>query len=77
MAQAGYSINLYEVQYAEDTTVKREVVIDQAVWDIPEEQYALLPNQRLIAKWTQSANTTITWPEQEAELPPDFQIVGS
>jgi hypothetical protein len=44
---------------------------------MPIEQYALLPNQRLIIKWTQSANTTINWPSQEAEFPSDFQSVGA
>ena len=77
IGQAGYSINLYEVQYPEDTTIERDIVIDQAVWDLPIEQYALLPNQRLVVKWTQSANTTINWPSQEAEFPSDFQSVGA
>jgi hypothetical protein len=75
VAQAGYSINLYEVQYPADTTIKRDVVVDRAVWDIPAEEYALVQDQRLVAKWTQSANTTITWPQQETELSPDTKSI--
>jgi hypothetical protein len=72
-AQAGYSINLYEVQYPEDTSIERDVVVDQAVWDTPEEQYNLLPNQRLVTKWTQSANSSITWSSEEIALPSKYQ----
>jgi 4-amino-4-deoxy-L-arabinose transferase-like glycosyltransferase len=76
-AQAGYSINLYEVQYPEDTVIERDIVIDQAVWDLPVEQYTLLPNQRLVVKWMQSANTSINWLSQKAEFPSNFQSVGA
>lgn len=72
-AQAGYSINLYHVEYPDDTEVRRELVVDQAVWDTPKEEYDLLPGQRLVTKWTQSANTTIAWSPELVELPPQFQ----
>jgi 4-amino-4-deoxy-L-arabinose transferase-like glycosyltransferase len=75
--QAGYSINLYEVQYPNDTTIKRDAIIDQAVWEIPVEQFDLHPNERLITKWTQSSNTSITWPTQEEMFPPGMQPVGA
>lgn len=77
VAQAGYSINLYEVQYPEETSIERQVVVDQAVWEIPEARYGLLPNQRLVAKWTRSPSSTVTWPPHEADLPPGFQSIDA
>lgn len=76
VAQAGHSVNLYHVQYPEDTSVKRDVVVGQAIWDKPKDQYDLLPQQRLVAKWTQTPNTTISWPPATAELPAQFQKVN-
>lgn len=77
VAQAGYSINLYEVQYPEETSIKRDVIIDQAVWDMPAEQFSHLPDQRLALKWTQSANTEFTRPEANAILPANLQAIGA
>ncbi len=75
-AQAGYSINLYEVGYPEDTAIERDLIIDQAVWDMPEDKFKLRPRQRLVAKWTQSANTSVSWPSEEVEFPSQFEAVG-
>lgn len=50
-ARAGYSINLYRLEYPADTPISRAVVQSQRVADIPAEQLGWQTGQRLIVKW--------------------------
>lgn len=59
VAQAGYSINLYHVQYPPNIPIDRRVVIGRSVSDIPPHDFHAHPGHRLILKWAQSPETII------------------
>ena len=58
-ARAGYSINLYQVNYADDTPVDRTVVTGQSVADLTPREVGVQQGRRLIVKWAASPATTI------------------
>lgn len=60
VARAGYSINLYQVTYPEETEVVRTTVTGRAVSDVPAAELGVAPGHRVMAKWSASPATTIT-----------------
>jgi 4-amino-4-deoxy-L-arabinose transferase-like glycosyltransferase len=52
VARAGYSINLYYVDYPKEMPLVRTAVSQTAVSDISPEQLGLRPGHRLITKWS-------------------------
>lgn len=93
VARAGYSINLYRVEYPAEMPVDRVVVTGTAVSDLsPQEMEALAVSRhplsensspitehgrRLITKWTAHDATTIVPFTEPFTPPPDFQPVGA
>lgn len=74
--RAGYSINLYRVDYPPQTPVARVVVAGTAVSDIPPAQLGVADGQRLIPKWTAGEATIIPFTEPFAP-PEGFRPVGA
>ena len=58
-ARAGYSINLYHVDYPSSTPVVRAVVQGPRIADVPAEQLGWEEGQRLIAKWTPDGDSFV------------------
>ena len=58
-ARAGYSINLYHVNYPPATPAVRAVVQGTRVADIPAEQLGWHAGQRLIVKWMPDGNSFV------------------
>jgi hypothetical protein len=69
VARAGYSINLYRVEYPAGTPVTRTVVTGRSVADVSPDELGVVPGQRVIAKWAASADTAIT-PATAASMTP-------
>jgi hypothetical protein len=58
--RAGYSINLYRVDYPDETEVVRTLVTGRSVSDVPPAELGVAPGRRVVAKWSASPATTIT-----------------
>lgn len=58
-ARAGYSINLYRVDYPPDVPIVRAVVQGSRVADVPAEQLGWREGQRLIVKWMPDGNSFV------------------
>lgn len=76
VARAGYSINLYEVRYPDETPVTRTVITGRRVSDLSPEELGLKPYGRLIVKWAASPDTTIISPSAGFN-PPDSEFYYS
>jgi hypothetical protein len=59
VARAGYSIDLYQVTYPEETSVQRAVVQGARVADVPPETLGWNGETRLITKWAADADTFV------------------
>jgi hypothetical protein len=57
--RAGYSIDLYHVEYAPSTLIVRAVVQGSRVADVPVEQLGWQEGQRLIAKWVPDGDSFV------------------
>lgn len=77
VARAGYSINLYHVDYPDGMPVDRTVITGRSVADIPPQELGVKPGHRLITKWTRSLETTITPWTAVTGLPPDAVPVSA
>ena len=75
LARAGYSINLYRVEYEEDTPLRRTVVTGATVSDLSPEELGVEPDTRLIAKWSASPATEIIPAGTDIDLPANFESV--
>ncbi|NLF01184.1 MAG: phospholipid carrier-dependent glycosyltransferase [Anaerolineales bacterium] len=58
-ARAGYSINLYRVEYPAEMPVVRALVQGERVADVPAERLGWRDGERLIVKWTPDANSFV------------------
>jgi hypothetical protein len=58
-AHAGYSINLYQVDYPPDMPIVRAVVQGARVADVPAEQLGWREGQRLIVKWVPDSDSFV------------------
>jgi hypothetical protein len=77
VARAGHSINLYHVDYEEDTPVRRTVVTGTTVADLSPEALGVEPGTRLITKWSASPDTEIIPAGTDITLPANFQPVNA
>ncbi len=75
VAQAGYSINLYRVDYPADMPVDRVVVTGTAVSDLAPAALGVVDGRRLITKWTANEATVIIPFTEPFTTPDDFQPV--
>jgi hypothetical protein len=76
-ARAGYSINLYRVEYPADMPVDRVVITGTTVSDLTPDELGMRDGRRLITKWTAN-EATIIIPFTEPFSPPDnFQPVSA
>jgi hypothetical protein len=59
VARAGYSIDLYHVEYPPSTPIVRAIVQGPRVADVPAEQLGWQDGQRLVAKWAPDGNSFV------------------
>jgi len=59
IAQAGYSIGLYEVTYPPDMPATRTVIIGIPTYDVPTSTLGLSPNMRVNVKWVDNADSAV------------------
>ena len=59
IAQAGYSIGLYEVKYPPDMPVTRTVIIGTPAYDVPTSTLGLAPNTRVNVKWVDNMDSVV------------------
>jgi hypothetical protein len=59
IAQAGYSIGLYEIKYPPDMPVMHTVVIGTPAYVVPTSTLGLAPNSRVNVKWVDNVDSAI------------------
>ncbi len=58
-ARAGYSILLYKIEYPADTPIDRTVVVGTPVYSFSPQQLGLMPDHRLVVKWSDNPDAVI------------------
>ncbi|HZD10193.1 MAG TPA: hypothetical protein VE553_02545, partial [Candidatus Binatia bacterium] len=74
VARAGYSINLYRVDYGEDTPVERTVVTGASVADLTPQELGVAAGKRLVVKWAATPETTILPASSAADEAPQHVV---